>query len=1441
MKKSAVTQRFTALFYIILFLVVIPFSISIYLVWQEKNEQLPKLEQTKIIELKLELVKKVATQKICIILSNDTLPIREAIKEDELYQNCNELKRIAKDFLEVDSLSNLVKIADQFENTIRTFVGVRQNYAIQPPKEKDEATLNSLLSYGKELANLYDVFQDAIVNLQNELDKKREIINTQFAYNQFLLFLLLGSGLGISFITIIVTIFYFSSHLKKPIHKINDILLKFKSGEIKANEVIVDYNPIPLLSEILQQQIIKNEALQEYIACIVEDKIPSLSAEQIPNELLQNLKNIQERIKSLKNTIQHYKKELEELKNSFASKEEEQRRQIIKLNHRFQAVDHFIAVAEADLQGKITYCNSYFAEMMGYAPSELLHQPFRILNSGYHDKEFFKDLWDTINKGNIWKGQIRNKTKNGQMIWLAVAIQPILDALGKISKFVYTAFSIQDLKQNDEDIQNALNLTVKELEHLKSLYSRVVHERDEIKKLYDEQKQLEYRLIQQQATLQEFTRNSDLKEGKIAESIRTITESACYTLDQDRVGFWLFNDEEKTLNCVDLFDRTHLQHLDSIEFQEKYAKEFFDGLKQNVLIQVDDILNHEITKRLADYYFIPHNISSLIAAPIRLGGNVVGCLTVEHVGKPIQWAPDQVSFASAVADVVSMALEQGNRKVMEEELRTSLEESQALEEELRQNAEEIEATNEELRRAQIELKGQIEALNSAAIVSETNINGLITYVNAEFLQIYNYQKEEVLGRNHKILKSGAHPPEFYKEMWDTILRGKVWKGEVKNKSKDGWYYWINLTITPVIGQDGKPYKFIAVGFNISSQKLQEEQLKTALEVALQQEEMLRENTEELLAANEEMRRTQVELVGQISALNNSSMVFETDTEGNITYLNNELLNVLNYEKEELIGKRYTILFPKSHLEKILQEQWKTILNGKIWKGEVELISKNGKSVWVWMTITPVLDSDGELIKSINVLFDITSQKEQEFRLKRQQAALLEITYHPSVKEARVEEAFAIIAQIGLATLEVDRASIWLFEDNNTKVRCMTTAQADGVEHKYQKGTLLQSDFYPNYFKTLDKDRIIAAHDAVNDPRTKELAIPLLIPGNIKSVLDASIRLAVNMVGILSFESRGKQRQWTLDEQNFAASLADAIGLVLEQHERLKIDKLKEAYAQLEVLNKTILKEKEKAEEDKKNIEDSLKYARRIQQNILPSKEFLNSLFPNYFLIFRSRDVVGGDFYWVSAHGSKRIVVVADGTGHGVPGAFLTMIGNIYLNQIVNEKKILKPADILYWLHIGVRQTLKQDVDELNSKIDEKKEVSRDGMDVALVVIDMDTYECEYAGANLPCHYYQDLEIHEIKPDKQSIGGEQMEEERIFTNHTFQLRKGDAIYLYTDGFVDQIGGPDKKRFSTRRFRDLILRTQAESMATQRALINFEWKEWRGDGEQLDDITVLGIRL
>ncbi|MCS6904015.1 MAG: PAS domain-containing protein [Bacteroidia bacterium] len=986
-----------------------------------------------------------------------------------------------------------------------------------------------------------------------------------------------------------------------------------------------------------------------------------------------------------------------------------------------------------------------------------------------------------------------------------------------------------------QQVQKQLSTLENELRELSLQHQNTLIELENTRQIVESTKQLKYRLVQQQATLQELMRNKDLKMGNVKEALRCITEAIAYALDEERVGIWLFLHRKQTIKCVDIYERATLYHSDGVELKRTDYPDFFEWLPYVTVAAITDVnKDNQLDKKFNLAYLSPNNVHSILIAPFFLGEMLAGFIMIEHAGRKKEWAIDEQNFLLSVAEILSLALEQGNKKVLEQELRLTLEESQALDEELRQSAEEIEATNEEMLRTQIELKGQISALNNAALVVETNLQGRIIYVNEGFLTRYKFSKEEVLGNKPNIVNSGHHPPEFFQELWSTISAGKVWKGEIKNLTKDKKPVWMAQTITPVLNTEGKPIKFIAVGFDITYQKEQEEKIRAALADALHKEELLQSSAYALQYTNEQMRRAQLELQGHINALNNSSMVYETDMEGNIIYVNDALLRVSGYKREELIGKRYTILKSGRQPDTIYQDQWRTILKGQIWKGELEKRTKDGDYFWVMVTNTCVLDEKGYPIKSINVLFDITEQKKQEFRLKKQQSALLELTSHPAFKEGNDEEAFPLIAKIGLEVLNASRASIWMYEEPN-KLRCKTVVQ-NTPYHAHQPGTVLERDMYPIYIRTVEHDKIIAARDAVNDPRTKELAASLFKPSKIFSILDASIRLGAKPVGILSIEQTERHRDWTLDEQNFVSSLADSIGLVLEQKERLLSDKLKEAFAKLEEANREVLLQKHKLEETTASLMQSIKYAKRIQNNILPSKEMLEANLgsDNYFIVHRQRDGVGGDFYWFAAHGPEKVIVVADGTGHGVPGAFLTLIGYLLLNQIVNEKGILHPGEILYHLNLGVRTALKQDDEESRS-------TSRDGMDVAVCTINLDTKVALYAGANLPFYYYQDWEIHEIKPTKRSIGGEQLEGERTFQTHTIQLNSGDAIYMYTDGFVDQFGGPEEKRFSTKRFRELILRTQHESMATQRAMLNMEWKEWKEDREQLDDVTVFGFKI
>lgn len=261
-------------------------------------------------------------------------------------------------------------------------------------------------------------------------------------------------------------------------------------------------------------------------------------------------------------------------------------------------------------------------------------------------------------------------------------------------------------------------------------------------------------------------------------------------------------------------------------------------------------------------------------------------------------------------------------------------------------------------------------------------------------------------------------------------------------------------------------------------------------------------------------------------------------------------------------------------------------------------------------------------------------------------------------------------------------------------------------------------------------------------------------------------------------------------------------------------------------------QQEEVEHAKHDIEESLRYAKRIQKTILPDKSEMDEVLEDYFVLYKPKDIVSGDFYWFVKTVNKAFLAVVDCTGHGVPGAFMSLIGYNLLNQIVLRQNIHQPGEILSELHRQIRQTLKQDQDDSKS---------RDGMDVSLVVFDRYGEHVEYAGAFRPLYWWNGEELIEIKGDKMSIGGEQLEDDRIFTNNEFEVDSEQVIYMFSDGIVDQFGGPEGKKFSTKRLKNLITQNHHESMSVQRALFNLVWKEWKGDDEQIDDVTMMGVRF
>lgn len=264
----------------------------------------------------------------------------------------------------------------------------------------------------------------------------------------------------------------------------------------------------------------------------------------------------------------------------------------------------------------------------------------------------------------------------------------------------------------------------------------------------------------------------------------------------------------------------------------------------------------------------------------------------------------------------------------------------------------------------------------------------------------------------------------------------------------------------------------------------------------------------------------------------------------------------------------------------------------------------------------------------------------------------------------------------------------------------------------------------------------------------------------------------------------------------------------------------------------VVKQKEIIEESNKHITDSIKYAKRIQDAFLPSEESISEHFKNSFIFYKPKDIVSGDFYWFERKGNKILFAVVDCTGHGVPGAFMSIIGFNGLNQIVNEYNYTKPSDILTQLNKNISNTLKQTVED--SKI-------RDGMDVSICAIDLDTYTLEFAGAYNPLFIIRNNNLMKFKGDKHPIGNYYNSEDFIFTNNEIKLFPEDKIYIFSDGFADQFGGPHSKKLKYNYFRQLLLEHHQKPMSDQKGAIENYFEDWKKGYEQIDDVCLIGIAI
>jgi PAS domain S-box-containing protein len=667
----------------------------------------------------------------------------------------------------------------------------------------------------------------------------------------------------------------------------------------------------------------------------------------------------------------------------------------------------------------------------------------------------------------------------------------------------------------------------------------------------------------------------------------------------------------------------------------------------------------------------------------------------------------------------------------------------------------------------------------------------IEWVNEAFSKITGYLPSEVIGKkNAELMLSDFANRKIRKEIVQTVLKNhKKYNGEIFSYTSSKTPIWLSIEITPVLNDAGKITQFVITGSDITQKKEIEDQL-----------------------------RISDKILNQLNAL-----VLVANKEGAITYVNPATKSILGYEAEEIMGDAWWKLTAKSPEEEISKKKFmsdavKGIVALPADPYENSINNKNGEICWIRWS-----DTKDEAGFAVGIGLDITERKNVETKLKQYSRKLLllneigrSILVSQSLKNTitdvlkKVKEAYPQCVRVSIAMFDfsADKASfIYEFSPGKNKLNSNTAMPLSSF--RSLAALKLNQPYINNNISELENP---SQTDKIN------------IEDGIRSYLVMPLFHENGLSGSINLESE-MNNGFSQDDVELLQNISSEIAIALQQAQ------LKQA-----IREKNILLEKRN-----EDINASLRYAKRLQEAILPTHDYFKHLLPNSFIFYQPKDIVSGDFYWMEKQEEIVLIAAADCTGHGAPGAFMSIVGNNLLNQAVNIYHISQPSLILDFINNGLSDLLHNKVDEVSIK---------DGMDIVLCSFDKKNKLLEFSGANNTLWLIRKGELIIIKGDKFPVGAYLERGSKLFTNHKVELLDGDTIYMFSDGFADQFGGPKGKKFKYNQLRELLLEIQNQSMEAQKLLLNKAiegWRAWPTDEntenyqEQVDDILVIGIKV